>query len=96
MSTLFSSRRVRAAALLIPLVLAAGCAPVEDEPTASDAASAPADATSESAAPDLTTCADGLTLTDGTLTIGTDSPAYEPWFVDDDPTNGEGYESAVA
>ncbi len=28
--------------------------------------------------------------------IGTDSPAYEPWFVDNDPTNGEGYESAVA
>jgi len=32
----------------------------------------------------------------GTLTIGTDSPAYEPWFVNDDPTNGKGYESAVA
>src|SRR5687768_14080031 len=25
-----------------------------------------------------------------------DDPAYEPWFVDNDPTNGEGYESAVA
>ena len=34
--------------------------------------------------------------TPGQLTIGTDSPAYEPWFVDDDPTNGKGYESAVA
>lgn len=32
----------------------------------------------------------------GTLTIGTDSPAYEPWFVDNDPSNGEGFESAVA
>ena len=32
----------------------------------------------------------------GTLTVGTDSPAYEPWFADNDPTNGEGYESAVA
>jgi polar amino acid transport system substrate-binding protein len=30
------------------------------------------------------------------LTIGTDSPAYEPWFVDNDPTNGKGFESAVA
>ena len=30
------------------------------------------------------------------LTIGTDSPAYEPWFTDNDPTNGKGYESAVA
>jgi len=30
------------------------------------------------------------------LTIATDQPAYEPWMVDDDPTNGEGFESAVA
>lgn len=35
------------------------------------------------------------TLTAGTLTVGTDSPAYEPWFSDNDPTNGKGYESAV-
>ncbi len=42
--------------------------------------------------------ADGAlpTLTEGTLTIGTSDPAYEPWMVDNDPTNGEGYESAVA
>ena len=32
----------------------------------------------------------------GTLTIATDKPAFEPWFVDNDPTNGEGFESAVA
>ena len=31
----------------------------------------------------------------GTLTIGTDKPAYPPWFSDDDPTNGKGFESAV-
>ncbi|QZY27930.1 ABC transporter substrate-binding protein [Nocardioides coralli] len=36
------------------------------------------------------------TYEDGVLTIATDNPAYEPWFVDNDPTNGEGYESAVA
>ena len=30
------------------------------------------------------------------LTIGTDSPAYDPWFDDNDPTNGKGFESAVA
>ncbi len=34
--------------------------------------------------------------TAGTLTIGTDSPAYPPYFEDDDPTNGKGFESAVA
>ena len=36
------------------------------------------------------------TKTAGTLTVGTDKPAYEPWFSDDDPSNGKGYESAVA
>ena len=35
-------------------------------------------------------------VSSGTLTIGTDKPAYPPWFVDDDPSNGKGYESAVA
>ncbi len=34
-------------------------------------------------------------LTPGTFTVGTDKPAYAPWFSDDDPTNGKGYESAV-
>ena len=32
----------------------------------------------------------------GTLTVGTDKPAYPPYFEDDDPTNGKGFESAVA
>jgi polar amino acid transport system substrate-binding protein len=36
------------------------------------------------------------TLADGTLTMGTSEPAFEPWMVDNDPSNGEGYESAVA
>jgi polar amino acid transport system substrate-binding protein len=36
------------------------------------------------------------TITPGALTIGTDTPAYPPYFSDDDPTNGEGFESAVA
>jgi polar amino acid transport system substrate-binding protein len=34
--------------------------------------------------------------TSGQLTIGTDKPAFPPYFVDDDPTNGKGFESAVA
>ncbi len=35
-------------------------------------------------------------LTPGTLTIGADKPAYPPWFVGNDPSNGKGYEGAVA
>ena len=46
------------------------------------------------------------TLEDGKLTIGTDNPAYPPWFDGgaangsswklNDPANGNGFESAVA
>jgi polar amino acid transport system substrate-binding protein len=36
------------------------------------------------------------TFADGVLTVGTDKPAFPPYFVDDDPTNGKGFESAVA
>src|ERR1700678_994375 len=32
----------------------------------------------------------------GTLTVATDQPAYTPWFVNNQPSNGQGYESAVA
>lgn len=36
------------------------------------------------------------TFADGKLTIGTDDPAFPPYFEKNDPTNGEGFESAVA
>jgi polar amino acid transport system substrate-binding protein len=32
----------------------------------------------------------------GALTVATDKPAYAPWFENNDPANGKGYESAVA
>ena len=82
----------------LPLLLAGvACAPESDgeatatDPAASDtsaASSAPADACAKESLP--------LVASDGMLTIGTDSPAYEPWFVDNDPSNGQGFESAVA
>ena len=61
-------------------------------------ACAPEEADDDAAAGDETDGGDSAlpTLTEGTLTIGTSDPAYEPWMVDNDPTNGEGYESAVA
>ena len=33
---------------------------------------------------------------EGVLTIATDEPAYGPWFDNNDPANGKGYEAAVA
>jgi polar amino acid transport system substrate-binding protein len=72
--------------LLVPL---AGCGEKEEpettgqEPAATQAADA---------------CAkDQLELeNEGKLTIATDKPAFPPYFEDDDPSNGKGFESAVA
>ncbi|MCU7728969.1 ABC transporter substrate-binding protein [Actinoplanes sp. KI2] len=65
------------------------------------AACAPADestATAPSASASVNPCPAGAlpTKTAGKLTIGTDNPAYEPWFSDNKPSNGKGFESAVA
>lgn len=76
-------------------------ATVEDDtpPPASDAPSDPAsDDATAAAGGALPGCdpASLQTLTDGVLTMGTSEPAFEPWMVDNDPTNGQGYESAVS
>ncbi|MCI3277255.1 ABC transporter substrate-binding protein [Streptomyces cylindrosporus] len=80
-------RRAVAAATLALLATAVGCAP-QPEDKASDQASGSTG----------NTCAKGklATHTSGKLTIATDEPAYEPWFKDDKPANGQGFESAVA
>jgi polar amino acid transport system substrate-binding protein len=76
------ARKTLVALALIALALTA-CAPADE-----NASPSPSD----------TSCAvENLAVkTAGKITIGTDSPAYSPWYVDDDPTNGEGFESAVA
>ncbi len=46
----------------------------------------------------VSTCKAGSlsTLTPGSITIGTDDPAYSPWFDNNTPANGKGFESAIA
>ncbi|MCW2834375.1 MAG: amino acid transporter substrate-binding protein [Nocardioides sp.] len=83
-----------ATAPLALLLALTSCGAPRDE--ADDAASDTSSESSETAAAEDCTKDSLETLAPGTLTVGTDSPAYEPWFVDDDPTNGQGYESAVA
>ncbi|MEV5314693.1 ABC transporter substrate-binding protein [Streptomyces sp. NPDC052610] len=80
-------RRVLAGATVALLATAVGCAPQPEDGASADP-SGPAGAT----------CTPGKlpTKTSGKLTIATDQPAYEPWFKDDDPSNGKGFESAVA
>jgi polar amino acid transport system substrate-binding protein len=93
-------RHLLALGMAAPLLaLTIGCAPVDssstdagDEPTES----APTESTSGSPEVDPAACAADAVRNPGTLTIGTDSPAYDPWFSKNDPTNGEGFESAVA
>jgi polar amino acid transport system substrate-binding protein len=56
---------------------------------------------SASASPSATAAAECTkdtlaTLTKGRLTVATDKPAYPPYFEDDNPTNGKGFESSVA
>lgn len=96
-------------AIAASALLLAGCA---QETSGGGSSSAPAPETSSAApAPESSSAAPApsptetpdecakenlATLAPGTLTIGTDSPAYPPYFVDDDPTNGQGFESAVA
>ena len=85
--------RTRQALSLLVLVSVpfgiAGCAPV-DEAAEPDPVDPSPTASDQCATENLPL------LEPGTLTIGTDSPAFPPWFKGNDPTNGKGFESAVA
>jgi polar amino acid transport system substrate-binding protein len=91
---------LRARTLGMPLavlaLLLAGCSPADNEAATEPepTAESPTDAPEET--PDPCTPDQLQTTTAGTLTLGTDEPVFEPWMVDNDPTNGEGFESAVA
>ena len=105
-------RSSRLLAILATAVVVAACtgAGASPSPTA-----APVSQASEAPTPAVTAnaCAPGSlkTLTAGSLTIGTDNPAYPPYFAQHDgpypspwealgytgdPTTGQGFESAVA
>ncbi|MEV6344632.1 ABC transporter substrate-binding protein [Actinoplanes sp. NPDC051851] len=73
---------------VLALATLTACAPADDDTTSSSASPSASSATCDPASLS--------TLTAGKLTIGTDNPAYEPWFKDNKPANGEGFESAVA
>lgn len=51
---------------------------------------------SSDSASTTTDAADDGYVTPGRFTVGTGEPAYFPWVIDDDPSSGEGFESAVA
>src|SRR5262245_50309861 len=77
-----------AALLGTAILAAAGCAPADDN---NAPAASPAGSASLACNPDQL-----RTIAAGKLTVATDNPAYPPWFVDNKPENGQGFESAVA
>ena len=74
--------------LFLPLalfaLLLAGCGSSSDETTGASASAG--------------SCEPGKLATkeQGVMTVATDNPAYPPYFEDNEPANGEGFESAVA
>ncbi|HSS67726.1 MAG TPA: ABC transporter substrate-binding protein [Nocardioidaceae bacterium] len=96
-----ASRRLRrspalvASAALVVAALAA-CAP-EDNSSGSAPATTDASSGGETSAAADPCAIDQLNLkTPGTLTVATDNPAFPPWVIGNDPSNGKGFESAVA
>jgi len=82
---------VLAAVAATALITACG----SSSPSASGTAGA-----SPSASPTAASCSNAAVQKDlyqrGVLTVATDKPAYPPWFENYNPSNGKGYESAVA
>jgi polar amino acid transport system substrate-binding protein len=87
---------VAAVAAITALAAGAGLAACSSS-TSSSASSSPS---SSSASASTASCTysgvQGELYAKGTLTVATDKPAYPPWFENNQPSNGEGYESAVA
>jgi polar amino acid transport system substrate-binding protein len=82
------SRSLAVAAVIAAGSALAACGSSDDTSSSSSSAKPTASATCTK---------DSLaTRTKGQLTVATDKPAYPPYFEDDKPSNGKGFESAVA
>jgi polar amino acid transport system substrate-binding protein len=105
------SRIFRATAVSSLAVLMAACADGGSSPSATASEAPPTESVSASPSEAAASCApeDLATKTPGTLTVGTDNPAFPPYFSEPeegetatdpwelgDPTNGRGFESAIA
>jgi polar amino acid transport system substrate-binding protein len=87
------TRPLLAALLVVPAMALAACGSSSSGSSSTASTTATAGATQTA---DACTKAQLKTHTAGTLTVATDKPAYPPYFVDDKPANGQGFESAVA
>jgi len=88
-------RQTTVAALAAITLMAASAGLVGCSSSTSSSASSSA-ATSASAASCTFAGVQSELYARGVLTVATDQPAYPPWFENNKPSNGQGYESAVA
>jgi polar amino acid transport system substrate-binding protein len=97
-------RARRLSTLLLPalaaaLIAACGSSSSSSSSGASSSAAAAAGTSSSAATSSAAATCSKSTLalhSPGVLTVATDAPAYPPYFEDDKPSNGKGFESAVA
>jgi polar amino acid transport system substrate-binding protein len=87
-------RPLLAAVLISAALLLAACG--SDDNSSSTSASTQQAAATTTAAGSACQKANLDLYKSGQLTVATDKPAYPPYFVDDTPSNGKGFESAVA
>ena len=87
---------VAAMAAIAMLAASAGLAGCASESSSSSAASGTSSSASAAAASCSNSAIQSQLYAKGVLTVATDKPVYPPWFVNNKPTNGQGYESAVA
>ncbi|HMI26067.1 MAG TPA: transporter substrate-binding domain-containing protein, partial [Streptosporangiaceae bacterium] len=87
---------VAAMAAIAMLAASAGLAGCASESSSSSAASGTSSSASAAAASCSNSAIQGQLYAKGMLTVATDKPVYPPWFVNNKPANGQGYESAVA
>jgi polar amino acid transport system substrate-binding protein len=91
---------VAAMAVIAMLATSAGLAGCASESSGSSAASGTSSSASAATTASGASCSNSAIQSQlyakGMLTVATDKPVYPPWFVNNKPTNGQGYESAVA
>lgn len=111
MSPIVRRSRLLSVLVLAGLALAACGGDDTTEAASESTSSAPASTAAATTSPDAETATDTATetpiggscddltslqlVTPAALTVATGEPVFEPWMVDDDPSNGEGFESAL-
>jgi polar amino acid transport system substrate-binding protein len=82
--------------LAVVAALALAACSADSNGSSTTPAAAPGSVSASSTPAPICTPSTLQTRVSGTLTVATDSPAFQPWFSDDKPSNGKGFESAVA